>query len=163
MNRNRLIPLNVCIYLLFLLICTPSYGQKSLSHLNTWANEYPIDQTVRPKRNIFLLPEVRQPLLRLLGTQNFRRLLNTFDLENPIDLIDGNLVIDGFKRLSEHNEKARVVININTGIIHVRFEFDDKKETFSSKGNFSDLPTCIQGETLAIAHPKRTQGQTRQF
>lgn len=56
---------------------------------------YPLDYTTKPKTNFFGLPEIRQPLLKLLGTQNFRWLMKDFGMVTPIDLIDAHFIIEG--------------------------------------------------------------------
>lgn len=102
----------------FLALCFSNSvaAQGKYRHLKTWANEYPLDYTTKPKTNFFALPEIRQRLLKLLGTQNFKRLMKDFGMVSPINLIDGYLILEGVtsNRTQENEvENAIVAVNIN--------------------------------------------------
>jgi hypothetical protein len=114
------------ILLLMLCFSGAALAQGKYNHLKKWANETPIDYTTKPKINFFTLPEIHQPLLKLLGTQNLRRLMKDFGMVVPINLIDGYLVLEGVtsnRTLEDKEENVIVAVNINdkAGTIMVVF------------------------------------------
>lgn len=122
--------------------------QRDFSYLKKWANEYPIEKEKHPPQDFFSLPEIKAPLMSVLGLANFKRLLNAFGLVEPIDLINGYLVLRGFtnNHLSQVDERALVVVRLSNGAIHVGMERNGKVEIFSTEGKFSDLPIEIRAE-----------------
>jgi len=116
-TRTRIRHLYVSLPLfLVLFFGSTTFAQGKYGHLKKWANEYPLDDTTKPKTNFFALPEIRQPLLKLLGSQNFRRLMKDFGMVTPINLIDGHLILEGVtsNRTPESEvENAIVAVNIN--------------------------------------------------
>jgi hypothetical protein len=100
--------------ILMLYFSSTTLAQGKYSHLKKWANEYPLDYTTRPKINFFALPEIRRPLLKLLGTQNFNRLLKDYGMVFPINLIDGYLTIEGVtSNRTPENEAENVIVAVN--------------------------------------------------
>ena len=104
-----------------------SSAQSKYGHLKTWANEYPLKLWTKPKVNFFALPEIRQPLLNILGTQNFQRLMADLGQVTPINVIDGYLIIQGnsepHKTPPEEQEEVTVAVSLNDreGSIYVIF------------------------------------------
>ncbi|MDX6443125.1 MAG: hypothetical protein QOH71_199 [Blastocatellia bacterium] len=147
---------------LFLLLCFSSIttAQGKFSHLKKWANEYPLDYTAKPKINFFALPEIRQPLLKLLGTQNFRRLIKDLGMVTPINLIDGYLIIEGVtSNRTPENENVIVAVNINdkAGTIMVMFsgigERFGQVESFCTNGKTCNgLPTEVSNKVKEWKH-----------
>lgn len=83
------------LIVLLLGVSSATLAQGKYGHLKSWANEYPLNFRTTPKRNVFALPEIRQPLLKMLGPQNFKRMMNAFGQATLIDVIDGYLIIKG--------------------------------------------------------------------
>jgi hypothetical protein len=126
--------------------CAAVAAQAKLDHLKKWANEYPIDNNSRPRKNFFELREIREPLLKLLGKQGFERLINSFGLVEPIDVIRGYLVLEGAANLhvSPVEEHALVAVKLFDGTMHVAFAREGKIQWFSSKGKHTDLSPDIR-------------------
>lgn len=133
--------------LLFLIVAfsNTTFGQGKYSHLKKWANEYPLDYTTKPKTNFFALPEIRQPLLKLLGTQNFRRLMKDFGMVTPVNLIDGYLILEGVtsNRTPENEvENTIVAVNLNDKAGTIMVIFSGIGERFGQVEYF-----CTNGKT----------------
>lgn len=128
------------------LSASSAVAQVKLNHLKSWANEYPIDNASKPRRNFFQLREIRDPLLKLLGKQGFDRLMNSFGLVQPIDLISGYLVMEGAANLhvSPVEEHAVLAVRLSDGTMHVAFARDGKVEWFSTRGKHTELPRDIR-------------------
>jgi hypothetical protein len=150
--------------LLFLIVAfsNTTFAQGKYSHLKKWANEYPLDYTTKPKTNFFELPEIRQPLLKLLGTQNFRRLIKDFGMVTPINLIDGYLIIEGVtSNRTPENETENVIVAVNIndkpGTIMVMFsgigERFGQVESFCTNGKTCNgLPTEVSNKVREWKH-----------
>ena len=111
----KLIQITLLMILVFCLSSTIS-AQGKFSHLKKWANEYPLDNTTKPKADFFALPEIRRSLLKLLGVQNLKRLIKDFGMVTPINLIDGYLILEGVtsnRTPDDEVENAIVAVNIN--------------------------------------------------
>ncbi len=136
------------------LFASSGLAQVRLNHLKSWANEYPIDNASKPRRNFFQLREIREPLLKLLGKQGFDRLMNSFGLVQPIDLISGYLVLEGAANLhvSPVEEHAVLAVRLSDGTMHVAFARDGKVEWFSSRGKHTELPRDIRNRIQQYTH-----------
>jgi hypothetical protein len=157
-SRGHIVKLIHIILSLFLIgaLNNAVFAQGKYSHLKKWANEYPLDYTAKPKINFFALPEIRQPLVKLLGTQNFKRLMKDFGMVTPMNLIDGYLIIEGVtsNRTPDNEiENAIVAVNINdkAGTIMVIFsgigERFGQVEYFCTNGKTcSGLPTDVSNK-----------------
>ena len=103
-----------------------TFAQGKYGHLKKWVNEYPLDYTAKPKINFFALPEIRTPLLKLLGPANLRRLMKDFGMVTPINFVDGYLILEGVtsnRTPDSEVENVIVAVNINdrAGTIMVIF------------------------------------------
>jgi hypothetical protein len=129
-------------------------AQVRLNHLKSWANEYPIDNASKPHRNFFQLREIREPLLKLLGKPGFDRLMESFGLVQPIDLISGYLVLEGAANLhvSPVEEHAVLAVRLSDGTMHVAFARDGKVEWFSSRGKHTQLRRDIRNRIQQYAN-----------
>lgn len=131
------------LIVLLLGVSSATLAQGKYGHLKSWANEYPLNFRTTPKRNVFALPEIRQPLLKMLGPQNFKRMMNAFGQATLIDVIDGYLIIKGNSEphttpLAEQ-ERVTVAVNLNDkeGSIYVIFSGLDessRNELYCTKG-----------------------------
>ena len=127
--------------LIVLTVSHTATGKHNLSHLKVWANEYP---SLSKKRSIFAVPEVRRPLLRLLGRDGFAKLTSTFSTQAPIDVIEGFLVLEGWKPASYPAERALIAIDLNNGDFYVCLITGDVPRWVSTKERIV-LPDCIVG------------------
>ncbi len=145
MNKSVAFKILLIVSILFCSTAIAS-AQGKLDHLKKWANEYPIDNASKPRKNFFQLREIREPLLKLLGKQGFERLINSFGLVEPIDLIRGHLVLEGAADLhvSPIEEHAVVAVKLSDGTMHVAFNRAGKIEWFSTQGKHTDLPRDIR-------------------
>ena len=114
---------------------TPQFRRRSLEHLRTWAGRYPTEGEGKRRVEILKLPEIRQPLLKLLGAKRYQRLLENYFMEVPIDLIEQHLLIRRWNKWS--SEQSVVVINViyDTKDIYVGFVDDKKVEWFGTNGS----------------------------
>src|SRR4051812_44214112 len=74
--------------------------KRNLNHLKTWAYESPLSD-VRPRRDLFALPEVKSRLLALLGPAKYKRIYEWSVLVKPMDIIDGYLIAKGSRTTGE--------------------------------------------------------------
>ncbi len=149
---------------LLLVICfnSTTTAQGKYAHLKKWANEYPLDYTTKPKTNFFALPEIRRPLLRLLGTQNLRRMMKDFGMVTPINLIGGYLILEGVtsnRTPATEVENVIVAVNINdkAGTIMVFFsgigERFGRVEYFCTNGkSCNGLPNEVRNKIKEWEH-----------
>jgi hypothetical protein len=134
-----------------LLLCSaaPLPAQQSkgkFDYLKSWANTDPLDFTVKPRRNFYALPEIHSRIIRLVGEQGYKRIIDHSELVTPIDLIGGYLVARGFTKTKEPDETIIVAVRLWDGTLHVGLIPRDGSpaEWHSSKGSFHDLPTCAR-------------------
>lgn len=103
---------------ILLLVCLVSLAigvkaQNRLTHLREWEGEYPIDNSTKPPRNFFKLPEMQLHLVWLLGATDYKRLLSSFERNTPITFVDGFLVMSGSASKSDadgYTESALVAV-----------------------------------------------------
>lgn len=138
--------------LIFLLCClatsAPAQRKGQFDHLKTWANESSSRFQGRREVSFFMLPEIRRPLTKLLGRRRFTRLRATFELENPIEIISGYLVLEGwqrqtappgYKNFAEPYQHAVVAVGLDDSSIHVGILNGGRQEWYSTKGKYTDL------------------------
>lgn len=113
----------------------------NLNHLKSWAATTPLDFTVRPKRNLYALPELKTKLLDLLGRERYARLVSWSERVTPIDVIDGYLIAKGFS-VSGNGGRFIVAIRLYDGAFDVIFWPDDDSppERYRTKGAIA--PKC---------------------
>jgi hypothetical protein len=147
-NTNRII--FRMKYLVFPVLLVLSLGgagaeaQSKFAHLKTWVGKYPTDSDTKPVRRFFALPEVRDPLQKLLDQKDLQRLTKEYSVETPIELIDNYLVIHVCKPHDCDGENATLAINMDNGAIHVGIWDGKDKKWHSSSGSDKDLPKKIQ-------------------
>lgn len=95
-----------------------------------------------------MLPEIRRPLSKLLGRRRFTRLRATFEIEKPIEIISGYLVLEGwqrptappgYKNFAEPYQHAVVAVGLDDSSIHVGSLNGGRQEWYSTKGKYTDL------------------------
>lgn len=146
--------------LLFLIVLSgllvgPVSAQRKgkFDHLKSWANGSSTRLEGKREISFFMLPEIRRPLLKLLGRERLTRLRATFELESPIEIISGYLVLEGwqrptappgYKNFAEPYQHAVVAVGLNDGSIHVGIRNHGKQEWYSTKGKYTDLVFYIR-------------------
>lgn len=137
---------------------SPVRTQRSAHHprnwerLKRWANEYPATPVGCGTRkvNIFKDPEVHRVLLNLLGRSNYKRLMEDFQREALIDVIDGNIVLEGWTNphLTEREEFALVIFRISNGQTNVVFSANGQIEWYPANQGEPELPKCIHDRVI---------------
>lgn len=96
----------------------------NLQHLKNWVGEYPIDKQSKPPKNFLNLPEIRKPLIDIIGDKYFERLQNNYYLTTPIELIDNHLVLDfpPNNHLNRESDRIIIVIGLSDGAMHVALQ-----------------------------------------
>ncbi|MDX2043943.1 MAG: hypothetical protein SF097_22200 [Acidobacteriota bacterium] len=115
--------------ILFLMICACclysfAIAQWKLEHLKKWAGEYP---TYGKKYgNFFRLPEIEQPLKKLLTKKDFLLLTKGHKKEMPIDFGGEHLNVEvcGANDCAGCCRKVRLRINLKSGSLEVTFYED---------------------------------------
>lgn len=128
-----------------------SRPQCRMSHLKEWVNELPIDNSAKPPRNFFKLPEVGSRLVWLLGAAGYNRLLNDFAAGSPIMIIEDFLVMKGSSLKGDPkvvSEEAIVAIRLNDpeGLCTICVGFAGKG-TGQSRNTQPEWE-CMRGEYL---------------
>lgn len=124
--------------------------------LKKWVGKYPIDfdghpnpDTHPPSKNFFELPQIRQPLMKILKKEDFDKLTKDDWLIQPIELIADYLIIERCRPHFCPNEQVVLAVNLQSGSIHVGFwkEYGEigsgKRQWFSTQGRHTDLPKEI--------------------
>jgi hypothetical protein len=115
-------------------------GQSQSGNLTSWVGKYPTDRKGKVTRSFFRLPEIRQPLLKLLSKHDFALLTKEYEVETPIKQIGDYLVVKVCRPHNCGDEQAGFAIKLSDGTIHVRMHASDEIRWFSSKGKYRDLP-----------------------
>ncbi|HEX8846098.1 MAG TPA: hypothetical protein VF791_15715 [Pyrinomonadaceae bacterium] len=119
-------------------------AQKGLGRLKSWAGKYPTDRKGKVTRKFFNLPEIRQPLSKLLKRGDYNLLTREYTVESPIKLIGDYLAIKVCRPHDCDTEQGAYAINLTTGFIYVRMKAGDEVRWFGSKGEYTDLPQEVQ-------------------
>lgn len=149
------LPKTLCLIVLLSCLTAPARAQRKgqFDHLKTWANESSSRFQGKREVSFFMLPEIRRPLTKLLGGRRFTRLRATFELENPIEIISGYLVLEGwqrqtappgYKNFAEPYQHAVVAVGLDDGSIHVGIRNEGRQEWYSTGGKYTDLVYAIR-------------------
>jgi hypothetical protein len=139
MKRNASI-----ILALLLCVCGISSAQTSLSHLRSWTGKYPTQRQGKVTTRFFQLPQIRQPLSRLLSRKDFNLLTRQYEVETPIKEIGDFLVVKVCRAHNCSEEQAGFAINLISGTIYVRMYANDETRWFGSKGQYTDAPQEVR-------------------
>lgn len=121
-------------------------------HLKRYAAQVPVDDTARPRRNLLKLPELKTPLLGMLGREGYARLLNTFKVTEPAEVVNGMnggtatafLIIFG-QRPGERNALVAVDLFAPRGAVFVGVrEGDAAPRWYASHGRAEDLDADVR-------------------
>jgi hypothetical protein len=86
--RTRLALLAILALVIFSASAAADRKPGRLYDLRRYAGQIAVDDTIRPRRNLLKLPELREPLTALLG-KRYERLLRAFYLQSPIEVVNG--------------------------------------------------------------------------
>jgi hypothetical protein len=119
-------------------------GQSRLSHLRAWAGRYPTHKTGRVTRHFFQLPEIRRPVLSLLGRNDFSLLTREYGVETPIKQIGDFLAVKVCRPHACDQDQAGFAINLRTGFVYVRMQEGQTVRWFSTRDTYKELPQDVQ-------------------
>ena len=119
-------------------------AQDRLDHLRSWTGKYPTFRHGKFTKSFFRLPEIRQPLSRLLKTSDYILLTRNYKVETPIKQVSDFLVVKVCRAHNCSDEQAGFAINLKSGTIYVRMYADEMTRWFSSHGKYTDMPQDAQ-------------------
>ena len=147
-----------------LFLVTPTVAQSNLGYLRNWVGKNPISLRREPHQNIYRTHPLQRRLLKLLGSKNYRRLLNDYYVMGPVAAAGDYIIVDRCERHNCDESASFMAVNVRDGEVHVAFYRRGKLEWFHSKGTTRDLPTdVLNGEWLRNYGPfiKSTTEVTR--
>ncbi|HEX8709930.1 MAG TPA: hypothetical protein VF723_16945 [Pyrinomonadaceae bacterium] len=118
-------------------------AQNRLNHLRSWAGRYPTHRTGRLTRNFFQLPEIRQPLLKLLSRVDFNLLTRAYQVETPVKRLGDYLAVKVCRPHLCDTDNAGFAINLRDGSIYVRMSGTNEPRWFNSGGQYTALPQRV--------------------
>ena len=137
------------IALAMLLCCFSSaaFSQDKLGQLGSWVGKttQQTDDKGKVTADFFLLPEVRTPLKRLLKPADFNLVTKAYSVGSPFKLFGDFLATSMCRPHNCGDERAGLVINLNTGDMYVRMTRGTKNRWIVSPGKKdSDVPAEVQ-------------------
>jgi len=126
-----------------LFVATPVVAQKELGYLRAWVGKTPVSLPREPQRNIYRTQPLQRRLLKLLGSKNYRRLLNDYYVMGPVTASGDYVIVDRCERHNCDESASFMAVNSRDGDIHVAFYKLGKLEWFHSKGTTRDLPRDV--------------------
>ena len=126
-----------------LLFATPAIAQNDLDYLREWVGKTPISRPRESHRNIYRTRPLQDRLLKLLGSKNYRRLLNDYYVMGPVVAVGDYIIVDRCERHNCDESASFMAVNLRDSDIHVAFYRRGKLEWFHSKGTTRDLPRDV--------------------
>ena len=133
--------------LILIALCSNAAAQGSYGHLKTWDGQYPTYN--KSPRKFFNIPEVRDPLRKLLPRRIYFLLTKGHTKEGPIKIVRNYLKANvcGSPDSYGCDNITMLVIDLNDGSMYVAFNLHSgQPRYFATKGKFTDLPQDIQDE-----------------
>ena len=133
--------------LILVTLCSNAAAQGDYGHLRAWDKQYPTYN--KSPQKFFNIPEVRNPLRKLLPRRIYFLLTKGHTKEFPITIVRNYLEA---KVCGSHDSYAcdnntMLVIDLNDGSMYVAFNlYSSQPQYFATKGQFTDLPQDIQDE-----------------
>lgn len=140
MKRKNIIALT----LLFFCLSGIAAAQGNLENLRRWTGKYPTLKHGKVKTSFFKLPEVQQPLLKLLSRRDYDLLTHEYAVETPIKEIGDYLAVKVCRAHNCGDEQAAFAIDLRTGFIFVRMKRGQEVRWFASNGRETDLPASVR-------------------
>src|SRR5215216_3278289 len=127
-------------------------AQEKLGHLRHWVGKYPSYDDTKPHRDFLKLPEVRNPLLKLLSKKDYHFLAVVCGKEVPIEMIEDYLIVRKCHRNYCMRGTAVLIINVKDGAMHVviRDEKDSEPRWLSTNGKHKDLTFRIEAGFMVV-------------
>ncbi len=136
----------IAILFVLLLVGPTVLGQTKYDYLKSWSGAYPTYN--KSGQRFFNLPEVREPLRKLLPNRIYFLLTRGHTKEGPLKLVRNYLtvLVCGSPKSYRCDNQTMFVMNLDDGSMYVAFNFDiaDERRDFATKGNFSDLPSDVR-------------------
>src|SRR5262245_26629278 len=140
--------------IIVLLCCFSStaIARGKLGHLKEWVGKYPTYNYFKPRREFLKLPEIKQPLLKLLSRDDYRFLTRTCGKEAPIEMAGDFLIVRRCHRYACGIGGAVLIVGLSDGAIHVAIQDEDDIEQrwFSANGKYKELPFDVQSGFFVI-------------
>jgi len=123
--------------------------------LMNWVGKYPVDcedldrERCPSSKKLFEIPQIRQPLEKLLKKDDFERLNPMRWVTTPIELIADYVVVKMCRPHFCLNEEVILAVNLQSGSIYIGFwkEYgaigSGKREWLTTQGAYTDLPEEI--------------------
>ncbi len=131
---------------MFLLVGSNVPAQGKYDYLKSWSGVYPTYN--KAEQRFFNLPEVREPLRKLLPNRIYFLLTRGHTKEGPIKLVRNYLtvLVCGSPKSYRCDHQTMFVMNLDDGSMYVAFDFDalDGRRDFATRGTFRDLPSDVR-------------------
>ena len=141
-----MIVVRIGVFCVLLLAGSNALAQGKYDHLKSWNDEYPTYN--KSGRKFFNLPEVREPLRKLLPRRIFFLLTRGHTKEGPIRIVGNYLtaLVCGSPESYGCDNQTMLVIDLDDGSMYVAFDFNsrDRRRYFATKGKFEDLPSDVR-------------------
>jgi hypothetical protein len=137
----------VALALLLCCFTSAAFSQDKLGQLRSWDGKYTqeTDDKGKVKADFFALPEVRTPLKSLLKPVDFNLVTKGYSVGSPLKLFGDFLATTMCRPHNCGDERAGLVINVNTGDVYVRMARGTKVRWIMSPGRKeADLPKEVQ-------------------
>jgi hypothetical protein len=127
-------------------VSLPATAQVKLGHLKEWVGKYPTYSGSKPRKEFLRLPEIQQPLLKLLSRNDYRFLTKTCGKEAPIEEADGFLIVRRCHSYACAYGAVVLIINLKDGAMHAAIldEDDAEQRWFSTNGRHEELPFDVK-------------------
>lgn len=134
------------IALMLLLFCVSGSvaAQGNLENLRRWVGKYPTLKHAKVTTSFFKLPDIQQPLLKLLSRRDYNLLTHEYAVETPIKQIGDYLAVKVCRPHNCDDEQAAFAIDLRTGFIFVRMKRGQDIRWFASNGRETDLPASVR-------------------
>ena len=133
--------------LILVILCSSAAAQGSYDHLKAWDGQYPTYN--KSPRKFFKIPEVRDPLRKLLPRRIYFLVTKGHTKEGPIKIVGNYLKakVCGSPGSYACDNITMLVMDLNDGSLYVAFDLHNvQPRYFATKGKFTDLPQDIQAE-----------------
>lgn len=138
MKRTNLIALVLLLFCLSGIVM----AQGNLENLRRWVGKYPTLRHGTVTTSFFNLPEVRQPLMKLLSRRDFNLLTREYGVETPIKQIGDFLAVKVCRAHACNTDNAGFAINLRDGSIYVRL-FDNNQARWHGSSDYTTLPSEV--------------------
>jgi hypothetical protein len=123
-----------------------AHAQRSPDDLRKWVGKYPTYSKTEMHTTFLALPEIRQPLRKMLSRDDFIFLTRTCTKEMPIELVEGYLIVRKCHSSYCLKGTALLIVVLKDGAIHValRTEDDSAPRWYGTNRIPAQLPFEVQ-------------------